>query len=275
MTEEKKIPDDILNYSIDVQFDASGRQTGGPEGIYSDDIVAQTFVSFEQHEQKVSDLKLLIKAWRKRIKEIVSELRLTREQAGTDALTKIPNRRAYDRKILREDSNILRSPEQNMAILMIDIDYFKGVNDGYGHQVGDKVLQDVAGVLKENLRNPDFIARYGGEEFAVILSGKSANKAMHVAERLRKAVEDQNIKHRFRQDALQIVTVSIGVKAITDAERGMLLEYEDKTKKTEEERIKLTEYLQGCADKALYASKKLGRNRVSLYEDIKDINNFQ
>lgn len=148
-------------------------------------------------------------------------------EAETDPLTGIANRRGFDRRARRSGAN---------SILLIDIDRFKAVNDSYGHDVGDRVLRQVAGVLHAGLRPTDLVARLGGEEFVVQLTGQTGPAAMEVAERLRMAVEAE-VRVSGRS-----VTISVGVAEQRDG-------------------APVAEAIQR-ADKGTYAAKTGGRNRV-------------
>jgi diguanylate cyclase (GGDEF)-like protein len=124
---------------------------------------------------------------------------------------------------------------------MADIDHFKSFNDTYGHQQGDTVLKETALLFKKHTRNIDIASRYGGEEFTVILPRTELRDAIHVAERLRKGIEE----HEFPgQDEPLHVTISLGV-----------VEYDPEIDKDKKDFIER-------ADKALYTAKKEGRNRV-------------
>ncbi|MEE2642121.1 MAG: diguanylate cyclase [Planctomycetota bacterium] len=158
--------------------------------------------------------------------------------ALTDPLTQIANRRAFDIEIGKRMSETLRH-DRTLSVLMIDIDYFKNFNDQYGHNVGDTVLQTIAGSIQKCLRDADLVARFGGEEFSVLLPDTCLAEALIVAERIRSTVDqisDQVIS------CPQKVSVSIGVTEIdsTDDESSIL------------ER----------ADIAMYAAKRGGRNQV-------------
>ena len=134
--------------------------------------------------------------------------------------------------------------KDTLSILMIDIDFFKNINDTYGHAAGDIVLEAVAKIIKSCTRNVDTAARYGGEEFVVMLNNTPPTAAMNVAERIRKLVEDKIILY----DGQNIkVTISIGVSSYN---------FDLEPAKSIVER----------ADKALYESKQNGRNRVTLSE---------
>src|SRR5690606_14074493 len=132
------------------------------------------------------------------------------------------------------------------AILLCDVDHFKGVNDNYGHPVGDEVLRQVARVLRTAVRVIDIPARYGGEEFAVVLESTDLEGALHLAERIREDVGRLEIQ--TEKGVLQ-VTMSIGVAAFPDDAREQALLIER-------------------ADLALYHAKQTGRNRVVCHRDF-------
>ncbi len=131
-----------------------------------------------------------------------------------------------------------------MAIMMIDVDHFKQVNDRYGHQVGDQVLEHLGRILRDRTRQSDIAARYGGEELTVLLPQTALEQAMTVAETLRQLIDE----HPFVNDnGRQVhVTISIGVACFPDL------------------RVDDAERLLQYADAALYQAKELGRNRVVL-----------
>lgn len=159
-----------------------------------------------------------------------------------DALTGLPNRRQFDEALRRELVRARRSG-QGLALLMIDIDHFKQLNDTLGHQAGDERLRDVAEALQGcAARATDVVARYGGEEFAAILPGASPSEALAVAEAMRAAVEELALSSPAPDGR---VTVSIGAARLTEIETDTgprLIER---------------------ADAALYDSKRAGRNRVT------------
>ncbi len=164
--------------------------------------------------------------------------------ATMDALTGLNNRRQFEIRLKQEVSNSRRN-NFPMCCMMLDVDYFKKVNDTYGHAAGDNVLKSVSEIIKREIREYDIACRYGGEEFFIILPQTNINEASHVAQRLRKVIEEAEID---LQDAgvkniphIKI-TVSIGV-----------CEYESKMSADE---------IAQKADKALYEAKKTGRNRV-------------
>ena len=162
------------------------------------------------------------------------------QYATLDALTNLNNRRQFEVRLKQE---IATTKRQNnpLCAMMIDIDFFKKVNDTYGHASGDAVLRTVALIIKEHLRESDIPSRYGGEEFAVLLPYTHISEAKIVGERLRKAVENTEIP--IDKKTIN-VTISMG-----------LAEFD--TKETGEELFER-------ADKALYEAKESGRNRVCI-----------
>jgi diguanylate cyclase (GGDEF)-like protein len=164
-----------------------------------------------------------------------------------DQLTGIYNRRYLDGN-LKKTIKLHSRTGGSLSVFMIDIDYFKKYNDTYGHDAGDDCLKKVASILSECvIREEDFIARYGGEEFAVVMPNTDRNGAQLVAEKMLEKVRECNIPHRA-SDAAGYVTISIGgTTGITNhLQNG-------------------SEYIKN-ADKALYESKKNGRNRYTFMD---------
>lgn len=156
----------------------------------------------------------------------------------TDKLTGLYNRLKTDEELEKEQKKVVRYENYTCSILLIDIDFFKAVNDKYGHLMGDKILKEIASIIKNNIRDLDIAARWGGEEFLVILPNTNKNEACNVANKLKEIVS----KHTFYD--LKQITVSIG---------GIELQKD----------FKINQSLQK-ADEALYKSKEEGRNRVTM-----------
>jgi two-component system, cell cycle response regulator len=163
-----------------------------------------------------------------------------RELALRDGMTGLFNRRAFEELLVVEGERRGTDP---VALLLIDIDNFKSINDRFGHPVGDQVIVAVARAISEECRGGDLPARYGGEEFAVLLPGAGVANATGVAERIRGRIA--SIGSSFSFDDL-IVTGSFGVACRMDRQEG-------------------TRELVGHADRALYVAKRTGKNRVSVY----------
>jgi len=156
-------------------------------------------------------------------------------------LTGLYNRREFEKIIKKEWRNAIREIEP-ISLIMIDIDKFKEFNDNYGHLAGDNCLQNISKILQSSLKRPrDFLARYGGEEFVVVLPNTDQDGACHIAESLRKNVEDAHIPHNYSRVS-DYLTISIGVSSTNEPD---LLVYEELLDK---------------ADKALYKAKEMGRN---------------
>ncbi len=168
---------------------------------------------------------------------LVDELRLS---STHDELTGLANRRLLSARLQREIDRAKRF-ETDLAVLMLDIDHFKQLNDRFGHPMGDAVLRDVARVLEEGVRSIDTVARAGGEEFVVILPRTDAEAAERVADKLRARVAAHDVAEL---EGKARVTISLGVALLMPGEIG--------------------ESLLARADRALYDAKEAGRDRVRL-----------
>jgi diguanylate cyclase (GGDEF)-like protein len=170
----------------------------------------------------------------------LSELNARLERlAVTDGLTGLYNHRRFQEAI---NAELLRSErhKRQLAVLMIDVDFFKKVNDAMGHPAGDELLRRLAEVLSKDLRQTDLIARYGGEEFAAILPETTRSEALQVGERMRAAVEE-----RINQGTPWPTKVTVSIGVATYPEDGTT-----------------AERLIQAADQAMYVAKRQGRNRV-------------
>ncbi len=180
------------------------------------------------------------------LENAVNHERLKR-QGLTDTLTAVNNRRFFDQRLGEEVAHAIRE-QQPLSCLLLDIDHFKQINDRYGHQMGDRVLMEVASLIRAQMRGNDVLARYGGEEFAALLSQTCNAAAMEVAERIRGSIAARGFG--LERDAPGFgVTISIGIATL---DPGSL----DQTHPVS------GEFLVGQADKALYDAKAGGRNRV-------------
>ena len=164
----------------------------------------------------------------------------TKDTAMRDGLTGLYNRRAFDEHLTHAIGREGRQEGGRFALLLIDIDHFKKLNDTFGHPAGDAALRHTAALLHGHLRAADQDARFGGEEFAVIVAGADEAGALHLAERIRQGIEKGQV---IFDGARLSVTVSVGVAVWPrDGASGPELVV--------------------AADRALYAAKQAGRNRV-------------
>jgi diguanylate cyclase (GGDEF)-like protein len=164
--------------------------------------------------------------------------------AITDDLTGLANRRHFLARLAEEQARLQRQDTQRAAVLMLDLDHFKVINDMYGHAAGDAVLRHSAALMRNSLRQIDQVGRIGGEEFAILLSGADPAAAQVFAERLRQKIAEPVL---YESQAIP-VTVSIGIAA---------LKAQDATVNAVLHR----------ADAALYRAKAEGRNRVAMADD--------
>lgn len=180
--------------------------------------------------------EILLTQWRNREKQIkmISQI---------DPLTGIFNRRKIGLELV-----LCESSEQPYALVLLDLDYFKSVNDNYGHDTGDMVLMNVAEILSSILSVEDIVGRFGGEEFIILLKNKSLKQCLDIAERCRKEIE----KEQYVIDKKKIIriTASFGVAVSTvGLKKEMVIQH---------------------ADRALYLAKKSGRNQVRHYFELQN-----
>jgi len=250
-TMKRVIVEDILNHPYWANFKNLAVRAGlkscwSTPILSSKDRLLGTFAIYyrEQHAPNAIDLNLI--GYAANLASIAIERHQATEelehQAHTDFLTELANRRYFMELAEAELARALRY-RKPLSLLMFDVDYFKAVNDNYGHKTGDLVLQKLAAIFKHALRKVDVTGRLGGEEFAAILPETCANEAWETAERLRLAVADAEIQ--TEAGGLLRITVSIGVASLSDAPTGI-------------------ETLLKQADDALYAAKNSGRNQVRM-----------
>ncbi|RUO79945.1 hypothetical protein CWI84_08270 [Idiomarina tyrosinivorans] len=199
-----------------------------------DSKVQQRTAELEQLNAKLSDEVAQRRAMQNEREKLIRQLE---EQANTDPLTQLANRRRF----FERAEQLLQRAERhgdNSAVLALDLDHFKRINDDYGHQMGDQVLQRFADVLRSAVRDTDLVARTGGEEFIVMLERPQTSSAEEVAERIRKSLAEQH----FEEMGEVSVTVSIGA-AIWQQKQSL-------------------DQLIKRADNALYEAKEKGRNTV-------------
>jgi diguanylate cyclase len=174
-------------------------------------------------------------------------LERTEREALKDALTGLYNRKAFDRKV-KELNESFKKGGDAFSVIILDVDFFKGFNDRYGHKIGDEVLRKVGSILHESVKGGDFPARYGGEEFVVLLPKTDLPDACTVAEQIRKRISEKRLKRVSTGESLGNITVSLGVSKVG---------FEDTTDSVVER-----------ADKALYLAKNSGRNNTKSERDL-------
>lgn len=180
-----------------------------------------------------------------KINLLQDELRIAKSEAMIDPLTGILNRRGFSGKVndLLHEKKAAGKP---CALLMLDIDHFKKINDSYGHMIGDKAIIAVAKILRASIGESEFSGRVGGEEFSIFCCGLSAKDAMELGERVRKNIEKVEITNPATRKKIAGMTISVGVDSATFGP-----EWESMFER---------------ADRALYLSKSSGRNRVTLWD---------
>jgi len=172
----------------------------------------------------------------------VKDMAILQHESITDSLTGLRNRRYFDQRILEEVA-LSKRYKLPLTFMLLDVDYFKKINDTYGHKVGDEVLENLSKIVMEVVRDSDIVARYGGEEIAIITPNTGKQEAELLAERLRGIVEKTTVSTISATQEVVQVTVSIGICSLSAI-------ITDKEALLEE------------ADQALYLAKKYGRNRV-------------
>jgi diguanylate cyclase (GGDEF)-like protein len=184
--------------------------------------------------------------------ENAANVQRLKRQGITDTLTSLNNRRFFEQR-LQEEIEVSRRSKMPLSCMMLDVDYFKKVNDSYGHQVGDQVLREVASLIRAQLRGSDVLSRYGGEEFVALLSNTDSETAQDIAERVRSGIE----KHIFSlpSDDKFNVTISIGVATYISTNDSTVTSSDG-------------EILVGDADRCLYAAKGAGRNAIVSAGDL-------
>ena len=170
--------------------------------------------------------------------------------ASVDDLTQLYNRRYFFERFNQEVERAKRY-QRPLSCIIMDIDFFKHVNDSYGHLAGDQVLIEIAQILKNNCRQSDLAGRYGGEELIILLPETEAGGAMIIADRIREMIEEHQTVDG--KGAVIGVTVSMGVASLSGAELGNI-----------DKNDRIVQY----ADDALLVAKKGGRNRIELYRPV-------
>ncbi|MCP5367547.1 MAG: diguanylate cyclase [Hyphomicrobiales bacterium] len=210
-------------------------------------IVTNVLTATRVMEKKNRDLETRLTESTAQVGKLKGDLEDMRREALTDGLTGIANRKNFD-MILRAAAMESAENGDDLALLMIDIDYFKKFNDTFGHQVGDQVLRLLSATLRDCVKGQDTPARYGGEEFSVILPHTSLKNAFAVAETIRMQVANKKVVNKKTGQDMGRITVSLGVSRFDHGEP-------------------LAQFI-ARADQALYLAKRTGRNRVMTETDL-------
>ena len=184
------------------------------------------------------------------IGKLESQLNAAKETSLTDELTTVGNRKGYVQAINKARNTWLTS-QKPLALVLIDVDRFKSINDNFGHSIGDQVLKSLGKTLKSNIRSSDYIARYGGEEFVIILPETDLNKTIQITKKIRKVVNSLKFELRKKNKTLKI-TCSYGISNFTD-------------------KISNTTDVFNAADEALYQAKENGRDAIVAFSKDKFI----
>ncbi|MGC4091565.1 MAG: GGDEF domain-containing protein [Polyangiaceae bacterium] len=235
---EDKTSDDVVSQQLGKLVESF--QSNDPLAIRkeAENVASVVQAAITQRRQRQDEQVQVLST---KIQKLRDELQAAREQASRDPLTQLHNRASLDVHLERV-ADLAFLLNSSPCLLMIDVDHFKGVNDKYGHPMGDEVLRRVADALvRQFLRREDFVARYGGEEFVVVIPDSTLQNAKKRAERVREAIEELEIS--TAKGPLK-VTISTGISSLAEGDSGK-------------------SWL-SRADAALYEAKASGRNTVCM-----------
>ena len=234
----KGIPIIIVSVKASTEEKVSGLEAG------ADDYLPKPYNEIELNARIYACLrtKALQDELRDKNRQLEEVLLKVEQLAITDPLTELFNRRRFETSLENEFKRTMRYGSPN-SCLMIDVDFFKKINDEFGHHAGDVVLKEIAQVIKSCIRDIDVVARWGGEEFIVLLPETKKEEALKVGMRIRETIEG----HVFSQIGRQI-TVSIGLAGVPDHS------------------IDTAEKLIHASDLAMYEAKSNGRNRIEVHK---------
>jgi diguanylate cyclase len=231
---------DLAEFSTDLQ----GLNIAEAEKM--SELVARIVIKTNALKDEGEKLSSKLIESQREVGELKTDLEEVTLQVSLDALTGIANRKAFDDSFARQIDDA-RESKKSLCLLMLDVDHFKKFNDTYGHLLGDQVLRIVASAIKSVIRGGDFCARFGGEEFVVILPDTPLQGGKIVAENIRKAIAQRELKRKDTGESYGKVTVSAGIAVYNAA-------------------FDNAESMIERADKGLYLSKEKGRNMVSVAE---------
>ncbi|WP_306252803.1 GGDEF domain-containing protein [Parvularcula sp. IMCC14364] len=217
-----------------------------PDAVSPDkiaEIVTSLIAQNQEMREMTETLNSGLQKSQSQIHELNAQLAKARDESMRDGLTKLANRRSFDISLAREIATA-RENGTDLTLVLADIDHFKRVNDTYGHQVGDGILQTFASLISNNVKGRDIAARYGGEEFALILPQTNMQSAFHLVEKIRKDLESSKLVIKSTGQCVGKVTSSFGMSMLQDG-------FEAET-------------LIQRADAKLYDAKNNGRNRIEM-----------
>ncbi|EJI2329879.1 GGDEF domain-containing protein [Vibrio cholerae] len=227
--------DEVATHSLFIEIEMQQKKL-----IVQGELVIEMLITGPTQAYSIHKLIVIMKRFDLLLNRL--DVGLTASLTDVDQLTGLLNRTAFERTVKRQQAHSSRSGE-TLNLALIDADHFKEVNDTYGHNFGDYVLEELADCFEDNTRPFDSVFRYGGEEFLVLLPSTNPEQAEHVMNRLREAVAKMSISN----DGVSITqTVSIGVASLGCSEEP-------------DEAIER-------ADQALYKAKETGRNKVVLWQ---------
>ncbi|PPD34516.1 MAG: GGDEF domain-containing protein [Methylomonas sp.] len=200
----------------------------------------------QQAQQQIALMTEKLQILETETEALRTKLKIEHDRALCDALTGLPNRLAYKDRIEMEANRWLRY-RAPLSLVIWDIDYFKRINDNYGHKAGDKTLCLVGQIMVNNCRSTDFIARYGGEEFVMLLPNTHAHQALEMAEKIKDLIESSGFNYNGENINL---TLSCGISDFSGEDQH------------DEVFVR--------ADQALYQAKQAGRNRCMIYQNEMD-----
>ncbi|MGL1920394.1 MAG: GGDEF domain-containing protein [Hyphomicrobiales bacterium] len=244
---------DTNNYS-ETLGEANTELGAGIDSVAVKSIVKTLILATEDMKVNSNQLENKLAASNRQIFELSENLTELREEARTDQLTGIANRKHFDETIAAE---VKASNEDgsDLCVLIGDIDHFKRFNDTFGHQTGDQVLRLVASTLNDNVKGRDVVARYGGEEFAIVLTKANLDASRNIADQIRIAVEGKELVKRSTGENLGSITICFGAAIFRQGES--------------------VEDFISRADEALYLAKESGRNQVKTENDLQTLQKAQ
>ncbi|MBB2203872.1 sensor domain-containing diguanylate cyclase [Gluconacetobacter takamatsuzukensis] len=239
-------PDDLPMYMA--SLDASQRDLVSWQCIFRVDLPTRG-LCWRQIDARPARLPDGETLWHGLVTDVTERMEMEQQLhdlARLDHLSGLPNRRAFLERMEKTWSALVQLRLDRVAVLMIDVDHFKSINDRYGHAAGDEVIRHVAALMSLVLRSGDITGRMGGEEFAICLPGVGLEEAGRIADRLRTEIAETQA---WFEDIAISLTVSIGIAAMLPTDRN-------------------GEQVLARADKALYTAKQEGRNRVAFAESV-------